>query len=294
MDTKKNKLLLCILLMTALSLPVYGQKTIKMDPDLKGNSSPMEAKRKAITTFPKYHFGPYSVVSAKAGWTTTKGFSKFRFIIEDTNLESKTKSSFVLVGNGKDTVKVNSVNNVLTSASRLGNFTSTNQVNSNYVANILVTADSSEWQLKLFTEMGEQVAGSFTVDGVLTNGETNIQIRSVKEWDTGKTDLFKLILGYELVLDNQSLAAIQAPQMTTKRFVWIRASLDEHLKLVLATASAALMVDGCRHALIKVSQNLGRGNPGFDKRCRTGVSTSEWQFLVTFFRKMMVNTVFFK
>jgi len=242
MDKKKNGLLLCILLMTAFCLPTSGQKIIKMDPDLKGNSSAMEAKRKAITTFPKYQFGPYAVVSAKAGWTMTKGSSKSLFIIEDTNLESKTKSSFVLVGNGKDTVKVNSVNKVLTSETSVGHYTATNQINSTFIADILVTADSSEWQLKLFTEMGEQVGGSFNVDGVLTNGETNIQIRSVKEWETGKSDLFKLILGYELVLDNQSLAAVQAPQMTTKRFVYIRESLDDKLKLVLATASALLMV----------------------------------------------------
>jgi hypothetical protein len=242
MNTKNNGLLLCILLMTAFCLPVSGQKIIKMDPDLKANSSAMEAKRKAITTFPKYQFGPYAVVSAKAGWTFTKGSSKSLFIFEDANLESKTKSSFVLVGNGKDTVKVNSVNKVLTSESSVGNFTTSNQINSNYIADILVTADSSEWQLKLYTQMGEQVGGSFNMEGVLTNGETTIQIRSVKEWDTGKSDLFKLILGYELVLDNQSLAAVQAPQMTTKRFVYIRESLDEHLKLVLATASAILMV----------------------------------------------------
>ena len=35
MDNKKNGLLLCILLMTALCLPISGQKIIKMDPDLK-------------------------------------------------------------------------------------------------------------------------------------------------------------------------------------------------------------------------------------------------------------------
>lgn len=242
MDTKKNCLLLCIVLMTALCWPASAQKSIRMDPDLKGNSTVLEAKRKAITTFPKYQFGPYAVVSAKAGWTITKGSSKFRFVLEDTNLESKTKSSFVLVANGKDTVKVNIVNKVLTSETSFGNLTTTNQINSNYVANILILGDSSEWQLKLFTEMGEQVAGNFKVDGVLTNGETNIQIRSIKEWDNGKTDLFKLILGYELILENQSLAAVQAPQMTTKRFVWIRDSLDENMKLVLATAAAVLMV----------------------------------------------------
>lgn len=242
MDTKKIDLLLCILLMTTLSLPIFGQKVLKMDPDLKENSTVMPAKRKFITTFPKYQFGPYVVVSAKTGWTITKGSSKMLFDVEDATMDSKTKSSFVLVGNGKDTVYVNIVKNVLQNETSFGNATSINQINSNTVVNILLTADSSEWQLKLHVVMGPQVTGQFDVDGVLTNGESAIQICPVKEWDTGKTDLFRMILGYELVLDHQTLAAVQAPQMTTKRIVWIRDSLNDRLKLVLATASAYLMI----------------------------------------------------
>jgi hypothetical protein len=241
MNSAMKNFFFCMLLFLAGFMPVLGQNTIKMDPDLKSNSTALEAKRKAITTFPKYQFGPYAIVSAKAGWTITKGSTKMRFILEDTNSESKTKSSFVLVGNN-DTVKVNSVNKVLTSETALGRLSSTNQINSMFMAEILVLADSSSWQLKLQTEMGPQVAGMFHTEGELTNGDLKIQIIPIKEWETGKTDLFKMILGYELVLNNQSVAAVQSPQMTTKRTVWIRESLDEHLKLALATASAILMV----------------------------------------------------
>jgi hypothetical protein len=247
MDTKKNRLLLCIVLMSALCLPVSGQKTINMDPDLKGNSTPMEATRKAITTFPKYQFGPYVVVSAKAGWTIGKSSSKFRIFVEDTNTESKTKSSFVMVGNEKDTVKVNTVNNIMQSESgistlTMGTFSTINQVNGNYVAHILLMNDSSEWQLDLHTEMGPKVSGGFNAEGILTNGKVDIQIHPIRIWDTGKTNLLGSILGFELILDNKSLAAVQAPQMSTKRTVWIRESLDENLKLALAAASAVLMV----------------------------------------------------
>ena len=233
--------LCCMLLMLAGILPVSGQNTIKMDPDLKSNSTPLEAKRKAITTFPKYQFGPYAIVSAKAGLTFGKGSSKMRFILEDTNSEAKTKSSFVLVGNN-DTVKVNTVNKVMSSETAVGNLTAINQVNSLYMAEILVLADSSSWQLKLQTEMGPQIVGMFKTEGELTNGDLKIHIYPIKEWDTGKTDLFKMILGYELVLNEQSVAAVQSPQMTTKRTVWIRESLDGKLKLALAAASAILMV----------------------------------------------------
>ena len=94
-----KNLICCMFLLLVGLMPVSGQNTIKMDPDLKSNSTALEAKRKAITTFPKYQFGPYAIVSAKAGWTITKGSTKMRFILEDTNSESKTKSSFVLVCN---------------------------------------------------------------------------------------------------------------------------------------------------------------------------------------------------
>jgi hypothetical protein len=231
----------CMLLMLACILPATGQNTIKMDPDLKSNSMAFEAKRKAITTFPKYQFGPYAIVTAKAGWTIGKSSSKMRFILEDTNSESKTKSSFVLVGNN-DTVKANMVNKVLSSETALGRLSTTNQINSSFMAEIVVLADSSSWQLKLQTEMGPQITGMFHTEGELTNGELKIHIYPIKEWDSGKTDLFKMILGYELVLNDQSVAAVQSPQMTTKRTVWIRESLDEHLKMVLATASAIMMV----------------------------------------------------
>ena len=238
---KIPSLIICMSLMMFYSLTTSGQKIMKLDNELKANSKPMEANRKGLSSVGKYQFGPYKIVSGKAGWTTTK--SKSKFFSFETKSESQKKSSFVFVGNDKDSVLVNTSTNTKTSETELGDWSMLNQSNNNYIALLSFTNDTTVWRMIVVTRSGEEVEGNYQAEGILTNGITEIQIREVKQWEDGKTAAFNLIMGYEFFLDNNSIAAVQASLDTfQKKFVWLHQNLDERMKLVLAAASASLMV----------------------------------------------------
>jgi len=246
-----KKLPLFIVIMLIYSSNADGQKMMKLDDELKTYSQPMEAKRKGISTVGKYEFGPYKIVSGKAGWTITK--SKERFVLVnsfkapifnlDYNTESKNKSSFVFIANDKDTLLVNLTTNSKASETYIGPLSWLNQSNENYITMISPVADTSKWVMILNTNSGAKVEGNYTAEGVLTDGVTNIEIREVKQWEDGKSPAFGMICGYEFYVDNHSIAAVQSCLDTTKKkFVWLYPDLDEKIKSVIAAASASLMV----------------------------------------------------
>jgi hypothetical protein len=231
-----------------------AQKMMKLDTDLKANSIPLEAKRKNMNmvVMGKYEFGPYKIVSGKAGWTFTKQRHKF-FSFESIS-ESKTKSSFVFIANDIDTILVNTATNTKVNETGIGDWlyentnfsfswSSINQSIENYMVKISSTADTSEWTMILITKYGTEVAGKFTAQGILTDGVTNIEIREVKQWEDGKTPVLGIICGYEFYIDNIALAAVQSCLDTTKKkMVWLNQNLDEQMKSVLAAVAASLMV----------------------------------------------------
>jgi hypothetical protein len=234
---KKLSIIIIIILGMGHFSNTCGQKIMKLDNELKSNSKPIEATRKGISGVGKYEFGPYRIISGKAGWTTTKSNKKlFSF---ETQSESKKKSSFVFVANDKDTILVNTSTNAKFSETELGNMSWLNNRNENYVAVLTHAADTTEWRMILVSNSGEEIKGNFQAEGILTNGVTNIQIREIKQWEDGKTPSFKVICGYEFIMDNKSIAAVQSYQ---KKFVWLLNDLDERMKSLLAAASASLMV----------------------------------------------------
>ncbi len=239
---KKNSVLILGLVMTMVfSATTFGQKVMMLDNELKAASKQMEAKRKGMSGIGKYEFGPYKIVSGKAGWTTTKSDKKF-FSFKTTS-ESKKKSSFVFVANGTDTLLVNTSTNTKFSETEIQNFSWLNQSVDNYMAAIASASDTTAWQLVLVTGSGEEVEGNFKASGVLSDGVTRIQIREVRQWSDGKTPVMKVICGYEFFLDGRSIAAVQSSIDTfQKKYVWLREDLDETMKSVLAAAAASLMV----------------------------------------------------
>lgn len=225
----------------ACSSTASGQKVMKLDSELKANSKQLEAKRKGFSSVGKYEFGPYKIVSGKAGWTVTKSDKKF-FSFK-TNSESKKKSSFVFVANGTDTLMVNTSTNTKFTETEIQNFSWLNQSVDNYMAAIASASDTTAWQLILVTGSGADVEGNFKAAGVLTDGVTRIRITEVRQWDDGKTPVMKAICGYEFFLDDRSIAAVQSSIDTfQKRYVWLHQDLDERMKSFLAAAAASLMV----------------------------------------------------
>ena len=242
---KLSTMTVSIAIVMFYSINIYGQKIMKLDDDLKANSEPMEAKLKGISRIGKYEFGPYKVVSGKAGWGTTK-WREDKFNSE-TYSESKSKLSFVFTVNGKDTILVNTTTNTKFNESESnflgGDMTTLNKSIDNYLALISPSYDTTGWKMVLVSSIGAEVVGKFKAEGILTNGITNIQIREIKQWEDGKNTTFKMICGYGFFLDNNEIAAVQSNfDLSPKKFVWLHQNLDEQMKSILAAASAALMV----------------------------------------------------
>lgn len=90
-----------------------AQKKMNLDRVLKANSEALLVKTKGAVAFGfmfKYEFGPYKVISAKAGRGSSTFKSKFFSKIEKS--ESKQNVSLVLVSNEKDTIEVDIAINV--------------------------------------------------------------------------------------------------------------------------------------------------------------------------------------
>ena len=233
----------CILMPFIYSSAVYGQKIMKLDDELKANSTPMEARIKGISLIGKYHFGPYRIVSGKVetAATTTDRVNYG----SETIAEPAYNSSFVFTVNDQDTILVNTMINADYSESErtvlLGNATTLNGSPDNYTALISPYNDTTLWKMILVTATGIEVLGNLEAEGILTNGITNIQIREVKQWEDGKNTPLDMICGYGFFLDDKEIAAVQKFDDVTRRYVWLNQNLDERIKSVLAAASASIL-----------------------------------------------------
>jgi len=243
---------------------VYAQKKVmKLDADLKANSTAMEAKAKGIGTVSKYRFGDYAIVSGKQGWTATKTKSRF-FLNVASEGHSKKKLSFVFVGHGQDTVLLNAAVDTNLKEINAGDFpihfekggkvligrnwSELRESTENYLAVFSVNSDTTKWRMALLTQMGTEVDRGYQFTGLITNGIFQIEIKQVKEWEGGKKSPYNaimgdLLVGYEFSMNGQALGAVQASMDSfQKKLVWLRNDMDGQLKLVLAAASAAMMV----------------------------------------------------
>lgn len=232
-----------IIMMLIYSSAIFGQKIIKLDEELKANSTPMEARLKGISLIGKYQFGPYRIVSGKVVDRATKTSSKNNYGSE-TISESENRSSFVFTVNEKDTILVKtSINEKLSENERqgiLGNATTLNGSLDNYAVFISPSYDTTVWKMILVSST--EVLGNLEAEGILTNGKTNIKIREIKQWENGKSTLGMMICGYGFFIDNKAIAAIQSFDDVTRKFVWLHQNLDEQMKSILAAASASILV----------------------------------------------------
>lgn len=262
-DIKMLTILCFALVLSSCEKDAFGQKKVmKLEDDLKANSTAMEAKARGIGTVSKYKFGDYAIVSGKEGWTTTK--TKSRFFSAVSEAQSKKKLSFVFVGHTQDTVLVNAAINTNLKEVNVGDFpvhfekggevligknwSELRESTENYLAVFSVDSDTTKWRMALLIRMGSEVDGGYQFAGFVTNGTTLIEIEQVKEWDDGKKSTYNvvtgdLLVGYEFRMNGLAVGAVQVSMDSfQKKLVWLRHDNDKQLNLVLAAASAAMMV----------------------------------------------------
>ncbi|WP_157638168.1 hypothetical protein [Flexithrix dorotheae] len=238
-------------------LPMFGQNYIYLEETFKEASELLAVQRKGIGTIGKYEFGPYKIISGKAGWTTEK--SKNWFISGDAQIQSETKSSFIFTTTNRDTAIVNiavsSVSDVKESYGffwrALTNWSYLEQTEREVLlATYSFNSDTSKWNLVLAYPIANEVVYNkeITEDmiskfrGLISNSQMSIDILPVFRWDSGKpATVLKPVEGYTFVFHGETMAAVQVYPVN-KMHVWLKKDLPEGLKFTLAAGAATMMV----------------------------------------------------
>lgn len=246
--------LLIIGLQLAFAPSSSAQKKIYIDELLKLNSEPMKAKRKGSESVGKYEFGSYKVVSGKLGWTEYS--SKYPFFGVQSSTYSSYNKSFVFVNSEADTsiANIRVTENIETDD---GNWFLHNILNMEdsevqkgegvFETFFAFSADTTLWILTVVYPLVVELDGMLGMDtvtyfrGILTDGDTYIEIREITESEDGKIPLLYPIHGYEFWEGSNSLAAVQV-MPRTRMYVWIRDDLAPGLNFVLASSAAAMLI----------------------------------------------------
>jgi len=236
---------------------VSAQKIMLLNDSLKANSEALSVKMRGGSNM-KYDFGDFKTLTSKAGWVKTKTKSKFFSGKEEA--ESKQNSSIEIVANEKDTATINVAINIKEESvrNRVISFSkdrvawereedpSKLKQERNLVADITTSMDTNTWNFVYIDEFDiEKAPGKLKANGFISDGTRNIEIKSVKKWDNGKSPTFYSKVGFEFFLDGAVVGAVQNPMDTfQKKFVWLKNDLDDYMKLVLASSAVLLLTFG--------------------------------------------------
>ncbi len=222
--------------------------TIELSGNLSKNAEILNVKMGTqwLGKIWSFKFGEYEVVSGKAGWVTTG--SKASLFNRKTESTTTEKFSFQLTNKSTDTAYVNAARRVKVNGMReieiLPNFSiGSNELLSesgNFTAFININEDSTEtWAL--FMSVIRITSEDKFYDAFLTNGDRRILILPVTSKDTRTIPS----LGYEFQENGAPLCAVQyyggGALGSNKNIIWLGKSLDQHMKLILASAMTALL-----------------------------------------------------
>ena len=251
MNLNSIKIYFFVLLLIGSSKLASAQKNIAISDSLIANADVYKVKMGSsfFGKIQKYKFGEYAVLSGKVGWAKSSSSSN----LFDTKTESKSsqKFSFVLVGSGSDTAKVNAARNSQVQTHNglriFDNFTWGDdellRASMNFSAFISLNSDTSvSWALIMKDEAGTQTQNKYSA--VLTDGHRRIQIFPV--YSKGSSNSFTPpAMGYEFFEIGNSYAAVQYfgggmfPQ--NRNMVWLNRKLEPKMKLVLSAAMVAII-----------------------------------------------------
>jgi hypothetical protein len=234
------------------SLNIHAQKDIIISDSLSINSErlPVKLGIQWMGKMWKIHFGEYSIISSKMGWTSTSSKSN----LFNTKTESKTKEkfSFVMTGKSNDTALVNAANNIeIQSIQEIEIlphvYTGNNEIlkqSRNFSAFITVNNDTANtWALLMNVIHTNTNEGSY--DAFLTDGQRKFMIAPASSNKNGADNRKIPALGYEFFENGNSVGALQYYGGGTfglnKNIVWLNNSLDDKTKLLLSAAMSAIL-----------------------------------------------------
>lgn len=228
------------------------------------------------------HFGEYSTSKIKRGWRIT--YSKYDRNSEVSSLERVLKAfrvdraSFVETEKDRFSFTIKDANNiaeVYTKEERISELTRIgsrddywsarfNQKGFQYSFSAAIIPQSvsnpAAWKLSLYSQFEQkQRKKIFEVpnipeEGILTNDSDTISIKMIRinKFYNDKKEAIQMPFGiasiYEMRIGNEVCAILD----TWGRNIWIYNNLDQHLKLIIAASSTAIM-------LRRINESLGEG-----------------------------------
>ncbi len=248
--------------------PLFSQKTMLLNEDLKVNSISYPIKRKGMNAVGKFTYGPYRTVNPKGGMTTSTSGNLFK---SDVKAASKRKYSYDLVQNETDTVHavVNEtgklelddeksffyrlITNVDVRINDHFSIAIESQPEYEIVKNLLqtdakfterITGDT--WQCIIVIPMDPSLEGYF-FGGLISYQDKDITILEAKEKEQNKnsTDIWAIVndsfgYGFEFFQDGVIIAALQNHPML-KPNLWLRTGLDNKTQLIIASTIPVLI-----------------------------------------------------
>jgi len=257
---------LVLFVLLLFNSPLFSQKTMLLNEELKANSISYPIKRKGMNAVGKFTYGPYRTVNPKGGMTTSTSGNLFK---SDVKAASKRKYSYDLVQNETDTVSavVTEIGSLeLDDRKSFFYRMITNvdiQINDNFsvaigdqpeyeiVKNLQQTdakfiekSSGDAWQCIIVIPMDPNLEGYF-FGGLISYQDKDITILEVKKNDQNKNQVFMgipivFIYGYEFFQDGRIIASLQTYPMN-KQNVWFRTDLDDKTQKIIASAIPVLI-----------------------------------------------------
>lgn len=230
-----------------LALSACTTPQMLVDQQLTAQSAPMTVSgRQGLLINQRISFGNYESEKVKRGWTRSYSHDVFLAKLED----AKDKYNFTLFDNNRGAYTVNAVNHIKGVDVSIGRFLGDNtntalrelasftiQTQDLFAASLYNNSRQEAWHLVLMNREDTRKNGRYV--GLLTNEQQqNIEVlpirklQDAKSWGTN-------IIGYEFRQEGKPLAAVE---VINKGRVWIDPNLDPNMQLVLASASATLLL----------------------------------------------------
>lgn len=231
---------------------VYGKKPMKLDPSLKSVAQKLETRRQGgISSVLKYDIAEYAMVDVRHKLVKSNEFSfpVFGFLSKAAagGSKSKTGFSFTVTDHKADTARIVSV--LFMQDAYVGAYDATGSISfpiqdkstDIYTSNLVLSGDSSKWEIVVKDRMRFLVRSEPEVIGVISNGSRKMNIRLVAEMESGEPA--KLTApGFEVIEDGKVLMAVQyvGPPMK-EPIIWIQPDLSHADRFLLISAAASLV-----------------------------------------------------
>ncbi|AHM60776.1 hypothetical protein D770_12610 [Flammeovirgaceae bacterium 311] len=232
----------------ALVLAACTTPQMLVDQQLTNQSTPMPVSgRQGLLINQKIRFGHYESEKVQRSWTRSYSMDAFLAKLQD----ARDKYSFTLFDNDRGAYTIDAVNHIKGAELPVGRFLGSNtsdalrelasftvQTKDLFAATMYSNSRQEEWHLMLMNRDDIRRNGRYA--GLLINNQQQQQIevlpvRKLQGAKTWGTD----IIGYEFRQEDKSLAAVE---LINKGRVWIDPTLDPNMQLVLASASATLLL----------------------------------------------------